>query len=66
MSNPLRCEVGDQSGKVGQYDIGMGKRFYTDVNLDLEGKYAGMLQSYNLMSHAAGALYRQPGLRIVQ
>lgn len=41
ISNPLRCEVGDQSGKVGQYDIGGGKRFYTDVNLDLEGRYAG-------------------------
>ena len=41
MSNPLRCEVGDQSGKMGQYSIGMGKRFYTDVNVNLEGKYAG-------------------------
>jgi hypothetical protein len=43
MDNPLRCEMGDQSSKVGKYDIGGGKRFYTDVNLNIEGKYSGML-----------------------
>lgn len=40
ISNPLRCEVGDQSGKMGQYDIGGGKKFYTDVNVNLEGEFA--------------------------
>jgi len=41
MSNPLRCEVGDQSNKLGLYKIGGGKRAYTDVNLNLEGSFAG-------------------------
>ena len=43
MKNPLRCEVGDQTGKVGQYDIGHGKRFFTDVNANLEGRYSGTI-----------------------
>lgn len=51
MSNPLRCEVGDQSSKVGQYDIGSGKRFYTDVNLDMEGKYSA--QKRSIVIHAS-------------
>jgi len=41
MANPLRCEVGDQTKKVGTYDIGGDKAFYTDVNLNLEGKISG-------------------------
>ncbi|XP_053381588.1 uncharacterized protein LOC123557821 isoform X2 [Mercenaria mercenaria] len=51
MGNQLRCEVGDQSSKVGQYDIGGGKRFYTDVNLNLEGKYAAAKRS--IVVHAS-------------
>jgi len=35
--------MGDQSGKMGQYTIGGGKTFYTDVNLPLEGRYAGTI-----------------------
>ncbi|KAK3095151.1 hypothetical protein FSP39_010830 [Pinctada imbricata] len=38
-SNPLRCELGDQSGKVGQYDVGGGRKFFTDVNLPIIGRY---------------------------
>nr|QDX46957.1 superoxide dismutase [Azumapecten farreri] len=34
-SNQLRCEAGDLSSKTAQYDIGGGKRFYTDVNLNI-------------------------------
>ena len=45
MSNPLRCEMGDQSSKVGQYDIGGGKQFYTDVNLNLEAQFSGRVSS---------------------
>ncbi|XP_060606664.1 uncharacterized protein LOC132758969 isoform X1 [Ruditapes philippinarum] len=45
MDNPLRCEMGDQSSKVGKYDIGGGKRFYTDVNLNIEGKYSAAKRS---------------------
>lgn len=45
-NNPLRCEVGDQAGKLGAYDIGGGKRFYTDVNLNLEGKFAAAKRSF--------------------
>ncbi|XP_033756043.1 uncharacterized protein LOC117338803 isoform X2 [Pecten maximus] len=33
--NPLRCEAGDLSSKTAVYDIGDGKRFYTDVNLNI-------------------------------
>lgn len=48
MDNPLRCEMGDQASKVGQYDIGNGKRFFTDVNLNLEGTFAGTVKlDYN-------------------
>ncbi|KAL4232370.1 hypothetical protein ACF0H5_009938 [Mactra antiquata] len=46
MSNPLRCEMGDQAKKCGQYDIGSGKKFYTDVNLNLEGKYSAAKRSF--------------------
>lgn len=45
MYNPLRCEVGDQAGKLGQYDIGSGKRFFSDPNLNLEGKMAAAKRS---------------------
>ncbi|OWF38323.1 Superoxide dismutase [Cu-Zn], chloroplastic [Mizuhopecten yessoensis] len=33
--NQLRCEAGDLSSKTAVYDIGYGKRFYTDVNLNI-------------------------------
>ncbi|XP_052772106.1 uncharacterized protein LOC128211398 isoform X2 [Mya arenaria] len=45
MSNPLRCEVGDQSSKLGRYDVGGGKRAYTDVNLNVEGAFAAAKRS---------------------
>lgn len=51
MANPLRCEVGDQARKVGQYDIGNGKQFYTDVNLNLEGTFAGKLSKQIHLQH---------------
>ncbi|XP_060076592.1 uncharacterized protein LOC132556215 isoform X2 [Ylistrum balloti] len=34
-SNPLRCEAGDLSSKTALYNIGDGKRFFTDVNLNI-------------------------------
>lgn len=39
--NHLRCELGDQSSKLGRYDIGSGRKFYTDMYLPLVGTYGG-------------------------
>lgn len=50
-TNPLRCELGDQSGKLGFYDIGSGRRFYTDVFLPLVGVYGVAGKSFVI--HAA-------------
>lgn len=40
-ANPLRCELGDQAKKLGKYDVGKGRRFYTDVYLPLMGQFGG-------------------------
>lgn len=40
-ANPLRCELGDQANKLGKYDVGKGRRFYTDVYLPLMGQFGG-------------------------
>ncbi|KAK6174544.1 hypothetical protein SNE40_017798 [Patella caerulea] len=39
-TNPLRCEVGDQSSKLGTYTIGSGRMLSTDVYLPLSGRYS--------------------------
>eukprot|EP00058_Branchiostoma_floridae_P018168 XP_002603657.1 hypothetical protein BRAFLDRAFT_98599 [Branchiostoma floridae] len=36
--NPLRCELGDLSGKQGKYAVGGGQRVYTDVDIPLYGE----------------------------
>jgi len=41
-TNPLRCELGDQSGKHELFSVGSGPRFYTDVNLDIVDQFAGI------------------------
>ena len=33
----LRCEAGDLSGKHGQYSVGKGQQYYSDVDLPLFG-----------------------------
>lgn len=38
--HPYRCEVGDTSAKVGQYNIGNGKAFYTDVDTPMFGHHS--------------------------
>ncbi|XP_041368352.1 uncharacterized protein LOC121382800 isoform X2 [Gigantopelta aegis] len=45
-SNPLRCELGDQANKVGTYDMGGGKRVFTDVDLPLSGPYSVIGRSF--------------------
>ena len=35
---------------MGQYDIGSGKKFYTDVNANVEGEFAGEVK-YILSIH---------------
>lgn len=40
-TNPLRCELGDQASKLARYDIGSGRKFFTDVNLPIIGEYSG-------------------------
>ncbi|KAK3595909.1 hypothetical protein CHS0354_014750 [Potamilus streckersoni] len=55
MTNPLRCEVGDQSRKLGQYSIGSGRRFYVDVNLPLTGRFAVLGRSIVVHAENGGA-----------
>lgn len=54
IKNPLRCELGDQSSKMGQYDIGSGKKFYTDVNANVEGEFAVAKRSIVIHSTEGG------------
>ncbi|CAG2196972.1 unnamed protein product [Mytilus edulis] len=49
--NHLRCELGDQSSKLGRYDIGSGRKFYTDMYLPLVGTYGVAGKSFVI--HAA-------------
>lgn len=42
MEHPLRCEVGDLSGKLTQYDVGSGRRFFTDDTVSLFGMFSSM------------------------
>ncbi|XP_050049354.2 uncharacterized protein [Dermacentor andersoni] len=37
---PLRCEMGDLSGKLGSLSIGTGPAIYTDTNLPLVGNFS--------------------------
>lgn len=39
--SPLRCEMGDLSGKLGPLSIGTGPAIYTDTNLPLVGNFSG-------------------------
>ncbi|KAL3863981.1 hypothetical protein ACJMK2_005698 [Sinanodonta woodiana] len=55
MTNPLRCEVGDQSRKLGQYSIGSGRKFYVDVNLPLTGRFAVLGRSIVVHAENGGA-----------
>lgn len=51
-TNPLRCELGDQASKLGRYDIGSGRKFYTDIYLPIIGKSSVIGRSFVI--HAAG------------
>ncbi|XP_064630312.1 uncharacterized protein LOC135489083 [Lineus longissimus] len=52
-TNPLACEVGDTSGKTARYDIGGGKKFFTDVYTPLAGNFSVMGRS--VVVHVANA-----------
>ncbi|XP_046552653.1 LOW QUALITY PROTEIN: uncharacterized protein LOC124262225 [Haliotis rubra] len=47
ISNPLRCSVGDMSGRLGTCSVG-GKNLYTDINLSIFGKYSVIGRSFVL------------------
>ncbi|RWS08541.1 uncharacterized protein B4U79_07981 [Dinothrombium tinctorium] len=52
--NPLRCEMGDLSGKHGPLVIGQKRFVYTDVNLPLVGNYSILGRSVVLFSKNGG------------
>ncbi|XP_074640969.1 uncharacterized protein LOC141898776 [Tubulanus polymorphus] len=53
-ANPLACELGDQSRKLGQYDIGGGKAFFTDVDLPLAGNFSVIGRSFVVHAENSG------------
>ncbi|KAK7113211.1 uncharacterized protein [Littorina saxatilis] len=53
MSNPLRCELGDQARKLGQYDLGSGVMIASDVDLPLIGLFTVVGRS--IVVHAANS-----------
>ncbi|XP_017780045.1 PREDICTED: uncharacterized protein LOC108565217 [Nicrophorus vespilloides] len=48
--NPLRCHVGDMSGRLGTIDIGLKRKVFTDSNFPLEGPVTAMGRSIVIMS----------------
>ncbi|KAF2367020.1 Superoxide dismutase copper/zinc binding domain [Trinorchestia longiramus] len=42
---PLRCEVGDLSGRLGTIDMGDKKQVFVDSNLPLDGEHSAMRRS---------------------
>ncbi|KAL5021472.1 hypothetical protein ScPMuIL_000627 [Solemya velum] len=50
LSNPLRCMLGDASGKQQPYEIGSGRKFYTDVNLPIYGPFSVVGRSFVILS----------------
>ncbi|XP_064602134.1 uncharacterized protein LOC135468049 [Liolophura sinensis] len=55
MHNPLRCELGDQAGKLAAYDIGGGPRLYTDVDIPLADKFSVLGRSFVFHAENRGA-----------
>lgn len=53
--NPLRCEVGDQSNKLGTYSMGTGKMVGSDVYLPLVGNFGVVGRSIVVHAEARGA-----------
>ncbi|ESO99012.1 hypothetical protein LOTGIDRAFT_238948 [Lottia gigantea] len=53
-TNPLRCEVGDQSKKLGTYNIGQ-RKFSTDVYLPLNGPQSVVGRSIVFHAKSKGA-----------
>ncbi|XP_013415688.1 uncharacterized protein LOC106177466 isoform X1 [Lingula anatina] len=53
-SNPLRCEMGDISGKQGQYDIGSGRVLFNDIDLPLHGKFSVIGRSITVHTENGG------------
>lgn len=52
--SPLRCYVGDLSGRLGTIDIGNGRRVFSDANFPLEGKVSAMGRSIVILNKDRG------------
>ncbi|XP_073970681.1 superoxide dismutase family protein Rsod isoform X1 [Rhodnius prolixus] len=52
---PLRCYVGDLSGRLGTIDLGNGRKVFSDPNLPLEGKVSAMGRSIVILNKERGS-----------
>ncbi|GLH08747.1 Uncharacterized protein GBIM_13929 [Gryllus bimaculatus] len=52
--NPLRCYVGDISGRLGTIDIGVERQVFSDVNFPLEGPVSALGRSIVILNKDRG------------
>ncbi|KAK9501516.1 hypothetical protein O3M35_012226 [Rhynocoris fuscipes] len=52
---PLRCYVGDLSGRLGTIDLGNGRKVFSDPNFPLEGKVSAMGRSIVILNKDGGS-----------
>ncbi|XP_049808255.1 uncharacterized protein LOC126251704 isoform X3 [Schistocerca nitens] len=53
--NPLRCYVGDISGRLGTIDLGDKRKVFSDVNFPLEGDVSAIGRSIVIMNKDRGS-----------
>ncbi|XP_014242345.1 uncharacterized protein LOC106662638 [Cimex lectularius] len=51
---PLRCYVGDLSGRLGPINLGTGRKVFTDANFPLEGKTSALGRSIVIFDKDGG------------